>query len=431
MVRRVAFRRVHGVLLAAAITFGAALPAQAQSVQDVPPNHWAYQAVIDLVRKGYLTVEDGRFNGNQPVDRFTLATVIARILNEFESEGIVPRSEQEVDTLRRVVNEFSAELVAANVKVEEVLARLDATSKNLAATDEKVSQVIAALAEMQQRASLLEQRLEERASAIEERLAAHGETDAQLAAEAAQLRQGLEELRASLVGMIESLRSENRDRIDALESALRQSLEEQGIELGNLEGQLSQAASTLEQEVARLQGALGEDAERLRQVQDEVSLAKSELGSLTQGVQAALNEIYTELNAQAEGLAAQQLTLQQHAANLSELRSRVDALAELEERLTRVQGRLDGVERQILAMQSQIGLSDEQLRELSDRLMQELESQFQHSFLLAGTVSRDLAALKEEFQSYRQQTERSLSTASQAQLFGIVGALLGLVALVN
>lgn len=429
--RREAFRQVHGVLLAVAIAFGLVLPAGAQSVQDVPPNHWAYEAVVDLVRKGYLTVEDGRFNGSQPVDRFTLATVVARILNDFESEGAVPRSQQDVDTLRRVVNEFSAELVAANVKVEDVLARLDATSKNLAATDEKVSQVIAALAEMQQRASLLEQRLEERAGAIEEQLVAQGEADVQLAAEAAQLRKGLDELRTGVQEMIESVRAENQSRVDALESALRQSLEEQGLELGDLEGQLTQAASALEQEVAKLQGALGEDAEQLRRVQDEVSLAKSELGSLTQGVQAALNEIYAELNAQAEGLAAQQLTLQQHAASISELKGRVDALAQLEQGLTGVQGRLDNVERQILAMQSQIGLSDEQLRELSERLMQELESQFQHSFLLAGTVSRDLAALKEEFQSYRQQTERSLSTASQAQIFGIIGALLGLVGLVN
>lgn len=420
MVRREALRRVHAVLLALAFALGPAAAAKAQTVQDVPPNHWAYEAVVELVRRGYLPVEDGRFNGNQYVDRFTLASVVARMLRELETGGTVPRSQQDVETLRRVVNEFSAELVAANVKVDEVLARLDTTAKNLAATDEKVSQVIAALAEMQQRAALLEQRL-----------SANEQTGAQLAAEAAELRRGLEELRSTFGAAIESVRAENQGRIDALEQALRQSLEEQGIELGSLEGQLTQAASALEAEVARLQGALQEDADQLRRVQDEVSLAKNELGSLTQGVQLALNEIYAELNAQAEGMAAQQLTLQQHAASISELRARVDSLAQLEQRLSGVQQRLDNAERQILAMQSQIGLSDEQLRAMSDRLMRELESQFQHSFLLADTVSRDAAALREELQRYRQLTEQSISAANQARVVGIIGALVGLVALLN
>lgn len=411
--RRVAFRRIHAVLIAAAIALLALVPAAAQTVQDVPPNHWAYEAVVELVRRGYLAVEDGRFNGNQAVDRFTLASVVARLLNEFETSGTAPRSAQDVQLIRELVNEFSEELVAANVKVDEMLARLDRAEKNLAATDQKVSEVLAAFA-----------RLEQRAAAIEQRVGDLESTDAQLASEAAQLRQDIDALRASFEATIASVRAEYQSQIEALGQAVRQGLEEQGLELGDLSSQLAEAASALEQEVALLQGTLQDDAARIQRLQEDASVLRNELGSLTQGVQTALGEIYTELNAQAEGLAAQQLTL-------NELRTRVDALARLETDVANFRQRLDAVEREILAMQSKIGLSEEQIRALSDRVMQEIESQFQHSFLLSSTVAKDVESLKEEFQDYRSQAERRLSAANQARIFGIVGALLGLIALLN
>lgn len=411
--RRVAFRRIHAVLIAAAIALLALVPAAAQTVQDVPPNHWAYEAVVELVRRGYLAVEDGRFNGNQAVDRFTLASVVARLLNEFETSGTAPRSAQDVQLIRELVNEFSEELVAANVKVDEMLARLDRAEKNLAATDQKVSEVLAAFA-----------RLEQRAAAIEQRVGDLESTDAQLASEAAQLRQDIDALRASFEATIASVRAEYQGQIEALGQAVRQGLEEQGLELGDLSSQLAEAASALEQEVALLQGTLQDDAARIQRLQEDASVLRNELGSLTQGVQTALGEIYTELNAQAEGLAAQQLTL-------NELRTRVDALARLETDVANFRQRLDAVEREILAMQSKIGLSEEQIRALSDRVMQEIESQFQHSFLLSSTVAKDVESLKEEFQDYRSQAERRLSAANQARIFGIVGALLGLIALLN
>lgn len=418
--RRVAFRPIYALLIAAAIVLPALAPAAAQTVQDVPPNHWAYEAVVELVRRGYLAVEDGRFNGSQAVDRFTLASVVARLLNELETSGTAPRSAQDVQLMRDLVNEFSEELVAANVKVDEMLGRLDRAEKNLAATDQKLSEVLSAFS-----------RLEQRAAAIEQRIGDLETTDEQLSAEAAQLRRDIDELRASFDAAIAAVRAEYQGQIDALGQAIRQSLEEQGLELGDLSSQLAQAASALEQEVAQLQGSLRDDAARLDRLQEEVSGLRGELGSLTRGVQTALNEIYAELNAQAEGLAAQQLTLQQLSANLDALRGRVDALAQLESGLNGLQQRVASLEREVLAMQSQIGLSEEQLRELSERVMQEIESQFQHSFLLSSTVSRDVEGLKEEFQNYRSQTERRLSTASQAQIFGIVGALLGLIALLN
>ena len=48
-----------------------------EQISDVPESHWAYQGVKNGTR-GYLAVyEDGTFQGQKPVDRYTLASVVA------------------------------------------------------------------------------------------------------------------------------------------------------------------------------------------------------------------------------------------------------------------------------------------------------------------------------------------------------------------
>ena len=54
--------------LTAGAVIGGAAPAQAQGTQfpDVPANHWAYQAVMDLANKGYVKgYPDGQFLGKR------------------------------------------------------------------------------------------------------------------------------------------------------------------------------------------------------------------------------------------------------------------------------------------------------------------------------------------------------------------------------
>ena len=104
-------RGVWVALLLGSLLLAAGSVGMAQTVRDVPPSHWAYEAVMELVKRGYLTVEDGRFGGDQPADRFTLATVVARILHEIETGGVVPQSRHDVELLRSVVTEFREELV--------------------------------------------------------------------------------------------------------------------------------------------------------------------------------------------------------------------------------------------------------------------------------------------------------------------------------
>lgn len=79
--------------------------------KDVLASHWAYQAVKLLLDKGYLQLyQDQTFQGEQPVDRYTLATVVAKILQEVGS-GKVATNRDDVKLMRSLTNEFREELV--------------------------------------------------------------------------------------------------------------------------------------------------------------------------------------------------------------------------------------------------------------------------------------------------------------------------------
>jgi hypothetical protein len=97
---------VCGLLLL--VTSGLALAA---NPADVPPDHWAYQAVKQLIDQGYLQLyQDQTFKGDQPVDRYTLASVVVKILKEIASGGS-PTSRDDVTVLRKLTSELRQELV--------------------------------------------------------------------------------------------------------------------------------------------------------------------------------------------------------------------------------------------------------------------------------------------------------------------------------
>lgn len=113
------------------------------NVTDVPSDHWAYQAVVSLVNKGYLsTYEDGSFKGANSVDRYTFATTIAQILDEISTRSVVG-SMSDADILRDLTSEFRTELVQFYADQESIDQTLEETLKKLTATDERVSNVVA------------------------------------------------------------------------------------------------------------------------------------------------------------------------------------------------------------------------------------------------------------------------------------------------
>lgn len=110
----------------------------AEKISDLSPSHWAYQAVKKLVDAGYLQLyDDGTFRGNYPVDRYTLASVVAKVLVEM-GEGSTETSKEDIELIRKLSNEFRSELVMLTMKnkaLEERLAKIE-ESKLILAEDQ-------------------------------------------------------------------------------------------------------------------------------------------------------------------------------------------------------------------------------------------------------------------------------------------------------
>ncbi|MGI6559228.1 MAG: S-layer homology domain-containing protein [Limnochordia bacterium] len=99
---------------------GLGLSAQRLQIKDVPPDHWAYEAVATLIERGYLAVyEDGTFDGTRSVDRFTFAATVAKLLESVEQERATV-TESDLQLLRRLSTEFRDDLVKVYASVEEL-----------------------------------------------------------------------------------------------------------------------------------------------------------------------------------------------------------------------------------------------------------------------------------------------------------------------
>ncbi|MGE5553165.1 MAG: S-layer homology domain-containing protein [Betaproteobacteria bacterium] len=139
-------RILAGLLIGLALS----LPALAEAPKDVPPNHPAYRAIQTLIDQGYLSAfQDGSFRGDRPVDRYTLATVVARLLADIQSGKLVLPNE-EMKTLRQLSTEFRAELVEVAGQVTAVAQAQEKTAGEVAVVREDVTRLMGELYQQQQ-----------------------------------------------------------------------------------------------------------------------------------------------------------------------------------------------------------------------------------------------------------------------------------------
>jgi hypothetical protein len=126
------------ILVIMVFTFTVSVMAD-NSPSDVPPTHWAYKAVKLLIDKGYLQLyQDQTFQGDKPVDRYTLAIVVAKILNEIAS-GQVGTNKDDLALIKSLTNEFREEFVGVNSKNNIYMTKLDALLKEQSITKEDIT----------------------------------------------------------------------------------------------------------------------------------------------------------------------------------------------------------------------------------------------------------------------------------------------------
>ncbi|MBC7082441.1 MAG: S-layer homology domain-containing protein [Firmicutes bacterium] len=281
----------------------------AAEIKDVPKDHWAYQAVKALVDKGYLAVyDDGTFQGGKPVDRYTLAVVIARILREIET-GKVGATPEDVELLRKLSGEFREELVQvanelgvfkksldeqsrAQAVMREDLARLTFTQQQMRSEVEKMIADITASTEKSIAAA------DQRARQAEDRLSARIDENVQhIGRLADDVARGFDNTQASLKDLA--------DRMDASDKGLASRLDAHDAKLAQLDEDLSAAIlrlSTLEPQVALVTEGLvtakrdlGKSIETLRldlgAARGDILALRKDLGALASTLDARVAEL--------------------------------------------------------------------------------------------------------------------------------------------
>jgi hypothetical protein len=92
----------------------------AGAFNDVPRTHWAYKAIQKAVAAGVLEGYDGKFHGQKLINRYQMAVIIKRILDNVGRAGgpsAAGMSGEDVRNLEAMMIEFADELALLNVKV--------------------------------------------------------------------------------------------------------------------------------------------------------------------------------------------------------------------------------------------------------------------------------------------------------------------------
>ena len=136
-------RKTAYLLIVAVLVLAAPVVAQGP-FNDVPTDHWAYEAVNKLQTDGIVIgYPDGTFGGKRAMSRYEFATAIARILPLFRDQDLssyatksdlasaiagIPKApdvdlskyatKADVDAIKRLVDEFRDEIAALGVDVD-------------------------------------------------------------------------------------------------------------------------------------------------------------------------------------------------------------------------------------------------------------------------------------------------------------------------
>lgn len=127
-----------GGLLAAGMTIAApSTSAQAAPFLDTPTNHWAYEAVQNLAKKGIIIgYPDGTYGGKRPMTRYEFAVAIDRLLRtmaDMTSQNPPPGTpapatltQDELNQVQALIDKFRPELDTIQTNLKDAQDNIDA-----------------------------------------------------------------------------------------------------------------------------------------------------------------------------------------------------------------------------------------------------------------------------------------------------------------
>lgn len=396
-------------------------------VRDVPPGHWAYEAVRTLLDKGYLAIgEDQLFRGDEPVDRYTLATVVAKIITEIES-GRAATTPEDVRTLQRLSEELREDLVMAYAELERLEGRVETAEKHAAAYEEKMAEVIGSYAALYHRVNALEESL--RASQVENKEALEQET--------ARLKQLLDDLGASLSLDVRGLREEI--------ASVSELVDERSYTLSaadqELRQQVQQLAQTLQEEARalRLETAQRLEQERLErmasleELEQRINASFSQHGMQLAGQATDTQQRFTELRKElaeletrlqtdiADEAASLQTELENLAVRLASLQAELEAeQAATGDRLVTVDRAFTELRQAVNEHSEVLAAYDMMLRSLTEdlqaqerRMLGEMDTRTESMVRMQGQLLSDIEQLRASLEELRKESENVAARTAQ------------------
>ena len=372
------------------------------NVKDVPPDHWAYQAVVSLVNKGYLTVfEDGSFQGTKAVDRYTLAITIARILDEIEA-GRVRSSIDDLELLQELTIEFREELVQWYAQKDAVEEQLANTQVMLQITEDRVSRVVASQTDLQEEVEKIK-------ADIYNEIKKQNETIEQHAISLAEQIEAIATLKESL--------SDVENALIALESILL----EQGVSLSELENWASEKAAVfvaMQADDSTLRKDLDELKQQLKTLEESLDSLVDLVGRTDGQFVKDIEKLTGQINSITTRNQEMEKDMQNLAIRITREGQNREALA------SEINKRLDSLEQQV-------GLSEDELALLTKTVTDEIYAQLNANLLREQRLERQLKTLEEDFASYKTNMEKEIKSAKSTTYIAIgvaaISVLLGFV----
>lgn len=135
------------LLLSAAHAQQPSAPASVPTPVDVPASNFARDAVDVLIKRGIiLGYPDGTFRGQQPVSRYELAVILARVLS---GNLLTTPSAQaalqpgDLDVITRGMQDVAAQISTIDMRLRDALTDIDALRARLGDTERALEGVIA------------------------------------------------------------------------------------------------------------------------------------------------------------------------------------------------------------------------------------------------------------------------------------------------
>jgi len=430
-------RVIWGLVLALLFGSVGVFPVSA-AIGDVPTDHWAYQAVATLVNKGYLAVyEDGTFQGTRAVDRYTLAVTLARILDEIEA-GRIQGSVDDLSLIRELTTEFREELVKWYSDREGVEEKLAETQRAGQVAEERVNRVVSATVTLEEEVEQIKENLKEEAAQRDRALAEQGTKLGEQKlliedslAQIARQQEKLGELQEAIVRMESRFRTQENS-LGSLENwagekgAVFAAMQAQDAQLQARTDELNKQIADLQGELDALGDTLGTDYSSLETRIDELVSAKANTdGEFLRILETNRNQI--------DQLTTRNQELEKDLQNLAvRLQRETQARGELTSQLqSEIAAMRQNVQKDITALEQQIGFSEEELAALNKQIKDEIGLQINAALIREQRLERQLKELQDEFSSFKTSMEEEnksiKGSATIAMVVAAVGILVGFI----